>query len=171
MLPPVLGGGHSALKREYVGWRTWAAELSFFKNDLFIFGCTGSSLLQGFSLVGVRGLPAVVACLAVEHGLRARWLQQLQHSDSAVVLHGLGCSAACGIFPDRGLNPCPLRWQVYSYPLDHPGSLSSYRTFCERQALELEPRTQQPESRNPLPQFRPGKLEDGTGRGNMEQQT
>ena len=25
--------------------------------------------------------------------------------------HRLGCSAACGIFPDQGLNPCPLHWQ------------------------------------------------------------
>ena len=25
---------------------------------------------------------------------------------SVVVVHGLGCSAACGIFPDQGLNWC-----------------------------------------------------------------
>ena len=31
---------------------------------------------------------------------------------SAVALHGLSCSAACGIFPDQGLNLCPLYWQV-----------------------------------------------------------
>ena len=24
--------------------------------------------------------------------------------------HGLSCSAACGIFLDQGLNPCPLWW-------------------------------------------------------------
>ena len=29
----------------------------------------------------------------------------------------------CGIFPDQGLNPCPLYWQVDSYPLYHQGSL------------------------------------------------
>ena len=28
---------------------------------------------------------------------------------------------ACGIFLDQGLNPCPLHWQAYSYPL-HQGS-------------------------------------------------
>ena len=30
---------------------------------------------------------------------------------SVVVAHGLSCSAACGIFPDQGSNPCPLHWQ------------------------------------------------------------
>ena len=33
---------------------------------------------------------------------------------SVVVAHGLSCSAACGIFLDRGSNPCPLHWQVDS---------------------------------------------------------
>ena len=33
---------------------------------------------------------------------------------SAVVAHRLSCSAACGIFLDQGLNPCPLNWQVDS---------------------------------------------------------
>ena len=28
---------------------------------------------------------------------------------------------ACGIFPDQGLNPCPLHWQEDSYPLHHRG--------------------------------------------------
>ena len=26
--------------------------------------------------------------------------------------HRLSCSAACGIFPDQGLNPCPLHWRT-----------------------------------------------------------
>ena len=26
---------------------------------------------------------------------------------SVIVVHGLSCSEACGIFPDRGSNPCP----------------------------------------------------------------
>ena len=36
--------------------------------------------------------------------------------------HGLSCSTACGIFPDQGLNPCPLHWQVDSQPLLCQGS-------------------------------------------------
>ena len=36
--------------------------------------------------------------------------------------HGLSCSAACGIFPDQGSNPCLLHWQADSQPLHHQGS-------------------------------------------------
>ena len=35
--------------------------------------------------------------------------------------HGLSCSAACGIFPDWGSNPCLLHWQVDYLPLSHQG--------------------------------------------------
>ena len=35
--------------------------------------------------------------------------------------HGLSFSVACGIFPDKGLNLCPLRWQMDSLPLRHQG--------------------------------------------------
>ena len=38
---------------------------------------------------------------------------------SAAVVHWLSCPAAHGIFPDQGSNPCPLHWQVDSYPLSH----------------------------------------------------
>ena len=31
------------------------------------------------------------------------------------MVHGLSCSAACGILPDQGSNPCPLHWQVDSF--------------------------------------------------------
>ena len=40
----------------------------------------------------------------------------------AIVAHGPSCSAACGIFPDQGLNPGPLHWQADSQPLRHQGS-------------------------------------------------
>ena len=45
-----------------------------------------------------------------------------RHAGSVVVAHGPSCSAACGIFPDQGSNPCPLHWQVDSQPLRHQGS-------------------------------------------------
>ena len=45
-----------------------------------------------------------------------------RRTGSVVVAHGLSCSAACGIFPDQGLNPCPLHWQADSQPLHHQGS-------------------------------------------------
>ena len=45
-----------------------------------------------------------------------------RRAGSAVVAHGPSCSAACGIFPDQGSNPCPLHWQADSQPLRHQGS-------------------------------------------------
>ena len=81
---------------------------------------------RGLLFVGVRGLLIVVASLVVEHGVQALTLQQLWHSGSVVVArglqstgsvvvaHSLSCSAACGIFPDQGSNPCPLPWQADS---------------------------------------------------------
>ena len=38
----------------------------------------------------------------------------LKAQGSVVAVHGLSCSAACGIFPDQGLNSCPLHWQADS---------------------------------------------------------
>ena len=45
-----------------------------------------------------------------------------RRAGSVIVAHGLSCSAACGIFPDQGSNPCPLHWQADSQPLRHQGS-------------------------------------------------
>ena len=103
---------------------------------LFIFGwvgslllCTGPLQLQqvgatlhcgawashhgGLSHCGARA-PDVQASVVVARGL--------QSAGSVVVAHRLSCSAACGIFPDQGLNPCPLYWQADSQPLHHQGS-------------------------------------------------
>ena len=40
------------------------------------------------------------------------------------MIHGPSCSMACEIF--KGLNLCPLHWQVDSYLLYHQGSLASF---------------------------------------------
>ena len=45
-----------------------------------------------------------------------------RHAGSAIVAHGPSRSAACGIFPDQGSNPCPPHWQADSQPLRHQGS-------------------------------------------------
>ena len=67
-------------------------------------------------------------------GSRARALQWLRcmvstvvapglsSTGSVLVVLGLSCSAACGIFPGQGLNPCPLCWQADSLTLSHQGS-------------------------------------------------
>ena len=41
---------------------------------------------------------------------------------SAAMAHGPIRSAACGIFPDQGTNPCPLHRQADSQPLRYQGS-------------------------------------------------
>ena len=48
-----------------------------------------------------------------------------------VVVLGLSCSAAGGIFPDQGSNPCLLHWQVDSLPLSHQGSPQSIVRISE----------------------------------------
>ena len=49
--------------------------------------------------------------------------------------HGLSCSAACGIFPDQGLNPCPLHWQADSFLTTAPPGKSPPRhiLICSNQ--------------------------------------
>ena len=103
---------------------------------VFIYGCVGPSLLcvgflwlqsggyslsqcAGCSLQGLlllRGVqtPVTWASVAVACGLYS--------AGSGVVVQGLSCSMASGIFPDQGSNPWPLHWQVDSYPLLHQGS-------------------------------------------------
>ena len=81
---------------------------------LFIYGCPGSSLLLSrLSLVPASRGYCLLLCL--EH--------RLWSADSVVEVHELPCSIARGIFPDQGLHPRSLRWQVDSYPLHHQGSL------------------------------------------------
>ena len=48
-----------------------------------------------------------------------------RRAGSVAVAHGPSCSAACGILPDQGSNPCPLHWQADSQPLRHEGSPGS----------------------------------------------
>ena len=81
--------------------------------------------------VSVRGLSLVVASGGHSSsrcaGLSLSWPLLLRNTGSrragsVIVAHGPSCSAACGIFPDQGLNPCPLHWQADSQPLRHQGS-------------------------------------------------
>ena len=77
----------------------------------FIYWFAESSLLRGlFSAAAIRGysLGTVLGLLNVVASL--------------VVAHGLGCSMACGIFPDQGSNPCTPYWQADSLSLSHQGS-------------------------------------------------
>ena len=69
---------------------------------------------QGPLFIVVRGPLTVADSLVGSTGSRC--------AGSVVVAHGPSCSAACGIFPDQGSNPCSLHWQADSQPLRHQGS-------------------------------------------------
>ena len=79
--------------------------------NIFVFGCTRSSLHSGLSLTvrGERGLLA--GCDARALGTWA----------SAVVVQGLSCPMACGIFQTQGSNSRPLHWQAGSCSVYHQG--------------------------------------------------
>ena len=79
--------------------------------------------MQGLSLVAASGGHSSSRCVGLS--LSQPLLLQRTSSrcaGSVVVAHGPSCSAACGIFPDQGSNPCPLHWQADSQPLRHQGS-------------------------------------------------
>ena len=81
--------------------------------------------------VSVRGLSLVVASgghsssrcagLSLSRPLLLRSTGS-RRAGSVIVAHGPSCSAACGILPDQGSNPCPSHWQADSQPLRHQGS-------------------------------------------------
>ena len=81
--------------------------------------------------VAVRGLSPVAASrghsssrcagLSLSRPLSLRSTGS-RRAGSAIAAHGPSCSAACGIFPDQGSNPCLLHWQADSQPLRHQGS-------------------------------------------------
>ena len=73
---------------------------------------------RGLLFVVVRGLLIAVASLFGSMGSRRAGFcscgSRAYRAGSVVAAHGLSCSAACEIFPDQGLNLCPLHWQTDS---------------------------------------------------------
>ena len=98
---------------------------------LFIFGCVGASFLcEGFVATGGHS-SSQCADLSLSRPLLLRSTGS-RHAGSVIVAHGPSCSAACGILPDQGLNPCPLHWQADSQPLHNQGSphYLNIRLYC-----------------------------------------
>ena len=94
--------------------------------------------VQGLSLVAVSGGHSSSRCagLSLSRPLLLRSTGS-RRTGSAIVAHGPSCSAACGIFPDQGSNPCALHWQADSQPLRHQGSPSP-GVFYFHQILGLQ---------------------------------
>ena len=75
---------------------------------------------HGLSLVVASGGYSLLRCA----GFPLWWLLLLRSTGSRpagfsscgswALERRLSCSMACGIFPDQGLNPCPLHWQADS---------------------------------------------------------
>ena len=83
--------------------------------------------MRGLSLVVASGDHSSSRCagLSLSQPLLLRSTGS-KRAGSVIVAHRPSCSAACGIFPDQGSNPCPLHWQADSQPLRHQGSLCSF---------------------------------------------
>ena len=83
----------------------------FLKKYLFIYFwlCWVFVSVRGLSLVVASGGHSSLQCagLSLSRPLLLRSTGS-RRTGSVVVAHGPSCSAACGIFPDQGSNPCPL---------------------------------------------------------------
>ena len=129
---------HILIHIKYSGWNIFqfydiflSSSFFFFKFYLFIYLFIYLFYLWlCWVFVSVRGLSLVVA----SGGHSSSWCAGLslsrplllrstgsRRAGSVIVAHGPSCSAACGIFPDQGSNPCPLHWQADSQPLRHQG--------------------------------------------------
>ena len=76
---------------------------------------------QDHSRVAVHRLLTVVVSFW-STGSRWSGFSSCSLQGSVVVACGPSCSAACGILPDQGSNPCPVHRQAVCHPLYHQGS-------------------------------------------------
>ena len=95
----------------------------FFLIFIYLWLCWVFVSVQGLSPVVASGGHSSSRCagLSLSRHLLSRSTGS-RRAGSVVVAHGPSCSAARGIFPDRGSNPCPLHWQANAQPLRHQGS-------------------------------------------------
>ena len=95
----------------------------FFFNLFYLWLCWVFISVRGLSPVVASGGHSSSQCmgLSLSRPLLLRSTGS-RRAGSATVAHGPSRSAACGIFPDQGSNPCPLHWQADSQPLHHQGS-------------------------------------------------
>ena len=88
----------------------------FWLHWVFVAEC-GLSLVAGrggYSLLRYTDFSLQWLLLLQSTGSRCTAFSSCGMRASVVVVHRLSSSAACGIFPDQGSNPCPLHWQADS---------------------------------------------------------
>ena len=106
----------------------------FFKIFIYLFIyfwlCWVFISVLGLSLVAASGGHSSSQCagLSLSRPVLLRSTGS-RRAGSVVVAHGPSCSAACGIFPDQGSNPCPLHWQADCQPLRHKGTHLLYTFY------------------------------------------
>ena len=90
---------------------------------IYVWLCWVFVSVRGLSLVAASGGHSSSRCAGLSLS-RPLLLQSTgsRRAGPVVVAHGPSCSAACGIFPDQGSNPCPLHWQTESQLLRHQRS-------------------------------------------------
>ena len=90
---------------------------------IYLWLCWVFISVRGLSLVVASGGHSSSRCagLSLSRPLLL-WSTGSRCAGSVIVAHGPSRSAACGIFPAQGSNPCPLHWQADSQPLCHQGS-------------------------------------------------
>ena len=122
----------------------------FFFNLFYLWLCWVFVSVRGPSPVVASGGHSSSRCagLSLSRPLLLRSTGS-RRAGSAIVAHGPSRSAARGILPDQGSNPCPLHWQADSQPLRHQGSPTGefYQTFKEEfipSLLKLLPKKKKP---------------------------
>ena len=95
----------------------------FFFLFIYLWLCWVFVSVRGLSLVAASGGHSSSWCagLSLSRPLLL-WSTGSRRAGSVIMAHGPSWSAACGILPEQGSNPCPLHWQADSQPLCHQGS-------------------------------------------------
>ena len=81
----------------------------FFFNLFYFWLCWVFVSVRGLPLAAASGGHSSSRCvgLSLSRPLLL-WSTGSRRAGSVIVAHGPSCSAACGILPDHGSNPCPL---------------------------------------------------------------
>ena len=106
-----------------IRWHFFFFNFEFVYLFIYLWLCWVFVSVRGLSPVAASGGHSSARCagLSVSRPLLLRSTGS-RRAGSVVIAHGPSCSAACGILPDQGSNPCPLHWQADSQPLRHQGS-------------------------------------------------
>ena len=98
-------------------------KFTFFYLFIYLWLCWVFVSMRGLSPVAASGDHSSSRCAGLSPS-RPLLLRSTgsRCAGSVIVAHGPSRSAACGILPDQGSNPCPLHWQADSQPLRHQGS-------------------------------------------------